>query len=152
MSTTSTTTASVAHDQTLGDDPNFANHICVLTIARGDGTLFNADSLLEEDIVKLCVGMGQVHPDGIVWLTAMELVIAFHSSEEMLAAVCLITSAIVWHDYPIRVHTRPSTAAQIWDYVAVRDRWPCSASVPIPEGGLIPPPLPSDRGPDPNSI
>ena len=100
MSTTSTTTASVAHDHTLGDDPIFTNHICVLTIARGDGTPFDADSLLEEDIINLCVGMGQVHPDGILWLTPMELVIAFHSSEEMLAMTCLITSATVWHGDP----------------------------------------------------
>ena len=62
MSTTSTTTASVAHDHTLGDDPDLLNHMCVLAIARGDGTLFDADSLQEEDIVELCVKVGQAHP------------------------------------------------------------------------------------------
>ena len=109
MSTTSTTTASAAHDHTLGDDPNFANCICVLTFARGDGTLFNANSLLEEDIIKLCVGMGQAYPDGVPWLTVMESVIVFHSSEEMLAEAELITSATVWHGDPIKVHRRPPT-------------------------------------------
>ena len=51
MSTTSTATASAAHDHTLGEDPNFANCMCILTIVRGDGTPFDADSLLEEDII-----------------------------------------------------------------------------------------------------
>ena len=80
MSTTSTATISAVHDHTLGDDPNF-----ILTIARGDGTPFDTDSLLGEDIIKLCVGMGQVHPNGVLQLMATESVIAFHSSKEMLA-------------------------------------------------------------------
>ena len=113
MSTTSTTTTSVTQDHTLGNDPNFTNHICVLTIARGYGTLFDANSLLEKDIIELCVGMGWVHPNGVLWLTATELVIAFHFSKEMLATVHLITSAMVWCDGPIRLHTRPPTTAQI---------------------------------------
>ena len=67
MSTTSTATTSVAHDHTLGDDPDLANYICVLAIARGDGTLFDADSLWEEDVVELCVIVGQAHPKGVLW-------------------------------------------------------------------------------------
>ena len=65
MSTTSTATNSVAHDHTIGDDPDLVNHICILTIARVDGTPFHANPLQEEDIVKLCVGMGQAHPNGV---------------------------------------------------------------------------------------
>ena len=113
MSTTSTTTALAAHDHSLGDDPELANHICVLTIARGDGTLFDADSLQEEDIVELCILMGQVHPVGVLQLMVMELVVAFQSNKEMLAAVCLITMATAWPDNPIRLHTQPPTATQI---------------------------------------
>ena len=113
MSTKSTTTASVVSDYTLGNDPDFTNCICVLTIARGDGTPFDADSLLEEDIIKLCVGMGHAHPNGILWLMATESVIAFHSSKEMLAMACPITLAMVWHGDPVWLHTRPPTAAQI---------------------------------------
>ena len=59
---TKSTTASVVSDYTLGNDPDFTNCIYVLTTARGDGTPFDADSLLEEDIIKLCVGIRHVHP------------------------------------------------------------------------------------------
>ena len=55
MSTTSNATFLAAWDHTLGDDPDLLNHMCVLTVARDDGTLFDADSLQEEDIVELCV-------------------------------------------------------------------------------------------------
>ena len=67
MSTTSTATTLVASDQTLGDDLDLVNHMCVLTITRGDGTLYGADSLQEENIVELCVSMGQPHPKGVLW-------------------------------------------------------------------------------------
>ena len=59
MSTTSTTTALAARDQTLGIDFDLVNHMCVLTITRGDGTPFGANSLHEEDVVELCVSVGQ---------------------------------------------------------------------------------------------
>ena len=71
MSPMSTTTASVAHDHTLGNDPDLVNCMCVLTIARGDGTPFDANSLREEDVVELCVSDGQAHPEGVLWLLAM---------------------------------------------------------------------------------
>ena len=47
------------------------------------------------DIVELCVGMGQMHSNGVLWLMAMESIIAFHSSKEMLAMAHLILSATV---------------------------------------------------------
>ena len=127
----STTTTSVAHEHTLGDDPELANHICVLTIARGDGSPFDASPLQEEDIVELCIGIGQAHPDGVLWLSVMESVIVFPSSKEMLHAACLIISATVWHDDPIRLHSQPPTAAQIQDYIPIRDRHP-SGTLHIP--------------------
>ena len=57
--------------------------------------------------------MGPANPNGVLQLTVMETVMAFHSSKEMLATVCLITSATVWCDDPVKLHTRPPTTAQI---------------------------------------
>ena len=133
MSTTSTATVSVAHDHTLGDDPDFCNCICVLTVVGGDGNPFNGDSLLEEDIIKLCVGMGQVHPNGVLQLMAMGLVIAVCFSEEMLATAHLIASATVWCDDPIRLHKRTPTDAQIHNYTTMRHRHPSGAPAPTPQ-------------------
>ena len=42
--TASTTTTLAACDHTLGDNPDLLNCMCVLAIARGDGTLFDANS------------------------------------------------------------------------------------------------------------
>ena len=124
MSTTSTATALAACDHTLGDDPDLLNHMCVLAIARGDGTQFDADSIQGEDIVKLCVKVGQAHPKGVLWLLVMELVIAFWSSKEMLAMAHLVTKAMAWHDEPIKLHTHPPSTTHIRAYVAGRNACP----------------------------
>ena len=100
MYTTSTATTLAASDHTPGDDPDLLNCMCVLAIARGDGTPFDANSL-QEDIVELCVKVGQAHPKGVLWLLAMELVTAFQSREEMLATAHLVTKAMAWGDEPI---------------------------------------------------
>ena len=77
MSTTSTATASAAHDCTLGDDPKLLNNMCVLVIARGDGTPFDTASIHKEDIIELCVKVGQTHPKGVLQLLVTESVILF---------------------------------------------------------------------------
>ena len=77
MSTTSTATTLAAHDQTLGDDLDLVNLTCVLTYGQGDGTLFNANFLKEVDVVELGVGVGQVHPKGVLWLLVTESVVVF---------------------------------------------------------------------------
>ena len=124
----------MAHDHTLGDDPDLANHICVLTITRDDGTPFDTDSLWKEDILELCINLGQAHPKGMLWLLAMELVVTFQSSEDMLATVCLVMMATVWHDVPIKLHTCPPTAIHIRAYMAGRSACPYSTQSPTPEG------------------
>ena len=67
MSTTSTVTASAVRDLTLDDEIEIANCIYVLAATQADGTPFHPDSFQEEDIVKLCIGVGQVHPKGMLW-------------------------------------------------------------------------------------
>ena len=57
--------------------------------------------------------MGQTHSNGVLQLMVMELVMAFCSSKEMLAAAPLMTMATVWYDDPIRLQTQPPTTAQI---------------------------------------
>ena len=87
-------TALVANNCTLGNDSKLLNHMCVLVIARGNSTLFDATSIQDVDIIELCVEVGEAHPKGMLWLLAIELVIFFQSSEEMLATACRVTKAM----------------------------------------------------------
>ena len=55
MSTTSATTALVARDHIPRDLVDLSNCICPFVLTKGDGTLFDASSILEEDIIELCI-------------------------------------------------------------------------------------------------
>ena len=82
----------------------------------------------------------------------MELVVAFQSSEEMLATAHLVTMAMVWHDDPVRQQTQPPTAAKIKEYVTTRDRHPSGTPALMLSGDLVPPSSPSEGGPNRKSI
>ena len=118
MSTTSTATALAACNCTPGDGTECLNHTCVLVLAKGNGTLFDAASIQEEDITELCVEVGHSHPKCVLWLLAMEL---FQSSDEMLAVVCRVTKAMACHKEPIRLCTSPLSTAHLRAYIAGRD-------------------------------
>ena len=66
MSTMSTATVLVAHYHTLSDGTELLNHMYVLVLARDDGTPFDVNSIQEEDIIELCVEVGQTHPEGVL--------------------------------------------------------------------------------------
>ena len=77
MSTTSTVTTSEARDLTLDDELKIVNHICILAATQSDGTLFHPNSFQEEDIVELCIGLGQAHHKGVLQLLDTKMVLAF---------------------------------------------------------------------------
>ena len=64
-----------------------ANCICNLVATQGDGTPFSPDSFQEEDVVELCVGLGQAHPEGVLWLSDTKMVLMFQSGSEMMAVI-----------------------------------------------------------------
>ena len=144
MSTTSTVTTSVAHNSTLGDESKFLNCMCVLVLARGDGSPFDTASIQEEDIIDLCVKVGQTHPKGMLQLSVMESVILFQSSDEMLAMVCRVTKAMAWHEEPIRLHSSPPSTTHLWAYIAGRDGCPSSTQSSTPYREEVPQSPPSN--------
>ena len=108
MSTTSTVTASVVRDLTLIDKLEIMNHICILAATQSDGTHFCPDSFQEEDMVELCVGLGQAHP-------------------EMITVMCLFAAATAWHHGPIRLCIHLPADTQVREYMATRSRHPSGA-------------------------
>ena len=72
----STVTTLAVRDLTLGNELEIANCICILAATQGDSTPFHPDSFQEEE-VELCIGLGQAHPECVVWLSDTETVIAF---------------------------------------------------------------------------
>ena len=137
MSTTSLVTALVACNHIPGDEVELLNHMCVLVMTRGDGTLFDVASIQEEDIVELCIELGQTHPKGVLWYSVTDSVGLFHFIDEMLVTVCGVIKAMALHREPIRFHVSPSTA-HVRAYTVVRNGEPSGTQSLTPDREEVP--------------
>ena len=130
MSLTSTATALAAYNFTLGDEHKIANYICILVANHGDSTPFSPDSFQVEDLVELCIGLGQAHLEGVLWISETEAVLAFQSTSKLTAVMHLLGVSMVWYDEPIKCCVCPPTAAQAREYVASRGQHPFGTQAP----------------------
>ena len=121
MSTASTATTSVACSHIPGDETELLNQMCVLVLTRGDCTPFNTTSIQEEDIIDLCVEMGQTHPEGVLWFWWLNQSFCF-----VLVMKCWlqhVESSKSWFcmKNPLGFVLLPPTT-HLRAYIAVRDR------------------------------
>ena len=65
MSTSLSTTA-LGRDPVPTDDPTLKTRMYVFIIMQKDGTPFDVTSVMEEDIVQLCMTLGHTHPLGVL--------------------------------------------------------------------------------------
>ena len=87
MSTLSTATAS-GQDPVPTNNPILKTQMCIFIVTYKDGTPFEVTSIMEEDIIQLCMTLGHVHPLGVLQYSTTELVILFHMADEMQWASC----------------------------------------------------------------
>ena len=118
MSTTSTTTASAARDHVASDVADLSKFMCIFILTRGDGTLFDASSILEEDIIEICVWLGHTHPEGVLWHSTIKLVMLFHTTDQLQIMAWGVVKATTLHNEAISVRTSPPSATHVWDYMA----------------------------------
>ena len=88
MSTTSAMTDSVARNHIPSDVADLSNCMCIFILTKSNGTLFDASSILEEDIVAICIWFGYTHPEGVLLYLATKLVMLFHTADKLQIAVC----------------------------------------------------------------
>ena len=82
MSVTSSATTS-GDQEVPSTDIVCRDRLCLISITRRDGTLIDASSISEEDIMEICVKKGHTHPLGVLCYSAMESVILFHTVDEL---------------------------------------------------------------------
>ena len=124
MSTTSTVTILVELDLPLGNDAAIATQMCILIATQGDGTPLDPTSFGEEDTIKMSIGLGQEHSEGVLLISDMETILAFSSSPSMLAASQCIAAATTWCNEPVQLSIWPPTNVQVRDYIAAASSCP----------------------------
>ena len=102
MSTLSSATA-LGRDQVPSNDPHLKAKMCIFLVTRKDGTLFDTTSVLEEDILEICVALGYTYPLGVLWYLVTELVAMFNMTEEMQQASHSAINAMELQDEPIAI-------------------------------------------------
>ena len=84
MSTTSSTTASSRDHDVPSGKVVFKNKMCLVSLTRRDGTLMDASSVTEEDIIEICITMGHIYPLGVLHYCATESLVLFHLTDAEL--------------------------------------------------------------------
>ena len=138
MSTTSTVTTLVACNHIPGDEVELLNCMFVLVLTRGDGTPFDAISIQEEEIMELCIELGQTHPEDVLWYSVADLVVLFHSADKMLVMAHGVIKGYTLPEEPIWLHTSPPLPPHVRAYVVVRDGEPSGTQSLTPDREEVP--------------
>ena len=96
-------TASVARDHIPSDIADLSNHMCIFVLTRGDGTLFNTFSILEEDVIVICIWLGHTHPEGVLQYSAIKSVMLFHTADKLQIMVCGVMKSLTLYDKPLEL-------------------------------------------------
>ena len=132
-------TTSAARDHIPSDISDLSNCMCMFILTRGDGTPFDAYSILEEGIIEICIWLGHTHPEGVLWYSTIESVMLFHTADKLQIMVHGVVKALTLHDKAIRVRTSPPSATHMRAYMAVVGGEPSGTQSP-----------PSDREEEPH--
>ena len=82
-------------------------------------------------MVKLCVGFGQEHPEGVLQLSDTETVLAFWCNSNMIATLHHLAASMVWCGNAIKLHIKSLMSMQVRDYIAARSSHFSGAWMPV---------------------
>ena len=119
MSTASSTTASGTDCDVPSTKVIFRDKLCLVSITRRNDTLMDASSISEEDIIEICIMKGHTHPLGVLCYSAMELVVLFHSPDELQCATHRIVKTMELQGEAITVRAMAPSKAHITVYLAM---------------------------------
>ena len=114
-------TTLAARDYIPSDVADLSNGMCLFILTRGDGYPFGFSSILEEDVIKICIQLGHTNHEGVLQHSTIESVMLFHTTDELQIVTCGIMKALTLHDKAIRVRTSLPSAAHVRAYMAVVD-------------------------------
>ena len=124
MSVTSSATAS--RDWKVPPTNSFCNRLCLLAITRGDGTPMDASSILEEDIIEICVRKGHTYPLGVLHYLAMESIILFGTVDDLDCESHGLVDVTEFQDEAVTVQTMAPLQAHVATFTSVWHSKPTS--------------------------
>ena len=100
-----TSSATVSRDREVQSPDSFPDKLLVVSIAKGDGTLLDASSISEEDIVELCVRRAHTHPLGVLQYSMVDSVILFNNVTDVNRTQHVLPDMMEFRDEAITIWT-----------------------------------------------
>ena len=117
MSITSSTTA--LSDQEVPSPDSLQDKLLVVSITKGDCTPLDASSIMEEDIVEICVRRSHTRPLGVLQYSAVESVILFGNVAGVNRAHRTLPDVTEFQDEAVTVWTMAPAEAQVTMFQAM---------------------------------
>ena len=117
MSITSSATAS--RDREVPSPNSLQDKLLVVSITKGDGTPLDASSIMEEDIVEVCVRRAHTCPLGVLQYSTAELVILFGNVADVNHTHHILLDVMEFRDEAITVRTMAPTEVQVTAFQAM---------------------------------
>ena len=89
----------------------------MLTITRGDGTPLDASFISEEDIIEICVRQAHIHPLGVLWYSATELVVFHQNIKDLNCTLHTLLDVTEYHDEAITVQAMALAQTHITAFI-----------------------------------
>ena len=126
MSVTSSTT--VSRDWEVQSPDPLPDKLLVVSIAKRDGTLLDASSISEEDIVELCVGRAHTHPLGVLWYSMADSVVFLSSAADVNRTQRALLDVTEFRDEAVAIQTMAPMEVQITAFQAMWDSNPMAGA------------------------
>ena len=115
----SVTSATISQDWEVQSPDSLPDKLLVVSIANGDGTLLDASSISEEDIVELCVRRAHTHPLGVLRYSMADSVILFNNVADVNCTQHVLPDMMEFRDEAITIWTMAPVEAQFTTFQAM---------------------------------
>ena len=114
-----TSSATISRDQEVQSPDPLLDKLLVVSIAKRDGTLLDASSILEEDIVELCIGRAHTCPLGVLQYSVADSVVFLSSAADVNHTQHALLDVMEFGDESIAIWTVAPTEVQITAFQAM---------------------------------
>ena len=108
-----TSSATVSRDCEVQSSDPLPDKLLVVSIAKRDGTPLDASSILEEDIVELCIGRAHTCPLGVLRYSVVDLVVFLSSAADVNCTQRALLDITEFRDEAIAIWTMAPMEVQI---------------------------------------
>ena len=112
-----TSSATVSRDWEVQSPNSWQDRLLVVSITKRDGTLLDASSISEEDIVELCVRRAHTHPLGVLWYSMEDSVILFSNVADVNSTQRVLPDVTEFHNEAVMTQTMAPAQAHITAFI-----------------------------------